>query len=160
MHYLKKDSLLERITVNPLIMTGKPTVRGTRLTVDHIVKAVNSGLSYEDMKLDFPFLEEEDLEACILYNDIQIFKNLNIEPYYCNLTETNVIYDSADMYVVESRKFIVIGSPCVDGIEFRIKYNSFSTVVFAYYPIEDKSIKIADSPNDLVDKWKMNKIIL
>jgi uncharacterized protein (DUF433 family) len=160
MYYLKKDSLLERITINPLVMTGKPTVRGSRLTVEHIIKAVNSGLSYEDMKIDFPFLEEDDLEACILYNDIQIFKDLNIEPYYCNNSEIEVIYDFSEMGFDESRSYIIIGSPGMDGIQFRIKHNSSSKVVFAYYPIKDENIEIAESPKDLVEKWKMNKIIL
>lgn len=32
--------LLERITVNPAIMLGKPTIRGTRLTIEHLLKAM------------------------------------------------------------------------------------------------------------------------
>lgn len=61
------DQLLTRITVNPAIMLGKPTIRGTRLTVEQILKAVGRGLSYEQLQADFPFLEPEDIQACILY---------------------------------------------------------------------------------------------
>jgi uncharacterized protein (DUF433 family) len=59
--------LLERITVNPQVMTGKPTIRNTRLTVEHILKASAAGLSFEDLKEDFPFLEYADIQACLLY---------------------------------------------------------------------------------------------
>lgn len=61
------DQLLTRVTVNPTIMLGKPTIRGTRLTVEQILKAVGRGLSYEQLQADFPFLEPEDIQACILY---------------------------------------------------------------------------------------------
>jgi uncharacterized protein (DUF433 family) len=59
--------LLERITVNPQVMTGKPTIRNTRLTVEQILKASAAGLSFEDLKEDFPFLEYADIQACLLY---------------------------------------------------------------------------------------------
>ena len=59
--------LLTRVTVNPLVMSGKPTIRGTRLTVEQILKATGRGLSFEQLKEDFPFLEKEDIQACILY---------------------------------------------------------------------------------------------
>lgn len=61
------EELLARITVNPKVMLGKPTIRGTRLTVEHILKAVGGGLTYEQLREDFPFLEPADIQACILY---------------------------------------------------------------------------------------------
>lgn len=63
----KEAELLGRITVNAKIMTGKPTIRGTRFTVEHLLKALSAGLSYEDLKEDYPFLEPEDIQACLLY---------------------------------------------------------------------------------------------
>ena len=59
--------LLERITVNPAIMLGKPTIRGTRLTIEHLLKAMAGGLNFEDLQEDYPFLEPDDLLACLLY---------------------------------------------------------------------------------------------
>jgi uncharacterized protein (DUF433 family) len=59
--------LLERITLNPKVMTGKPTVRHTRLSVEHILKAYAAGLTFEQLKDDFPFLEQADIQACLLY---------------------------------------------------------------------------------------------
>jgi uncharacterized protein (DUF433 family) len=59
--------LLERITLNPKVMTGKPTVRYTRLSVEHILKAYAAGITFEQLKDDFPFLEQADVQACLLY---------------------------------------------------------------------------------------------
>lgn len=59
--------LLERITVNPNIMVGKPTIRNTRLSVEHILKAYAGGLTFEQLKEDYPFLEFADIQACLLY---------------------------------------------------------------------------------------------
>ena len=59
--------LLERITLNPNVMTGKPTVRHTRLTVEHLLKAAANGLTFEQLKEDYPFLEYADIQACMLY---------------------------------------------------------------------------------------------
>ncbi|MEK7253255.1 MAG: DUF433 domain-containing protein [Bacteroidota bacterium] len=61
------NSLLDRITTNPKVMLGKPTIRGTRLTVEQILNEMASGLSFEDLKEDFPFLEPEDLQACTMF---------------------------------------------------------------------------------------------
>ena len=63
----ERTLLLERITLNPHVMTGKPTVRGSRLTVEHILKAFAAGLTFEQLKEDYPFLEYPDIQACLLY---------------------------------------------------------------------------------------------
>lgn len=44
-------------------MVGKPTLRGTRLTVEHILKALSNRLSVEEFKEGYPFLEPEDISA-------------------------------------------------------------------------------------------------
>lgn len=59
--------LLARITVNPQVMVGKPTIRSTRLTVEHVLKALSGHLSFDELKEDYPFLEPEDVSACLLY---------------------------------------------------------------------------------------------
>jgi uncharacterized protein (DUF433 family) len=68
MHRLAENNLLlARITVDPSIMIGKPTIRGTRLTVEHLLKAMAGGLTFEELQEDYPFLVIEDLHACLLY---------------------------------------------------------------------------------------------
>ena len=58
--------LLERITVNPEIRFGKPTVRGTRLTVGDVLGSLAS-MSEEELLGEFPQLTHDDIRACLLY---------------------------------------------------------------------------------------------
>lgn len=60
-------NLLARITVHPAVMVGKPTIRNTRLTVEHLLRAMSSGLTFAQLHEDYPFLEPDDLRACLLY---------------------------------------------------------------------------------------------
>jgi len=61
------SALLDRITISSEVMLGKATIRGTRLTVEHILKAMISGLTFEQLRDDFPFLEPADLQAALMY---------------------------------------------------------------------------------------------
>ena len=64
---ISKKKLLDRITVNPTVMIGKPTVRGTRLTVELLLNAMAAGRTFDELHKDYPFLEPDDLKACLLY---------------------------------------------------------------------------------------------
>ena len=59
--------LLERITYNPKIFDGKPIVRGRRLAVEHVLGMLAAGHTRETMLEDFPWLEPDDIQACLLY---------------------------------------------------------------------------------------------
>ncbi|MEW6739406.1 MAG: DUF433 domain-containing protein [Nitrospirota bacterium] len=59
--------LLDRITVNPDVMVGKPTTRGLRITVEQILKALAGGITVEELLEDYPELEREDIQAVLLY---------------------------------------------------------------------------------------------
>jgi len=59
--------LLERITYNPGIFGGKPIIRGKRVAVEHLLGMLAAGHTYESMVEDFPWLEVEDVQACLLY---------------------------------------------------------------------------------------------
>lgn len=48
-------------------MVGKPTIRGMRITVEQVLKALAGGLSTRDLIEDYPELEEEDVRAALLY---------------------------------------------------------------------------------------------
>jgi uncharacterized protein (DUF433 family) len=52
---------LDRITRDPLIMSGKPCIRGLRVTVGSIVGLVASGRSYAEILSAYPYLEEPDI---------------------------------------------------------------------------------------------------
>ncbi|MDP3111398.1 MAG: DUF433 domain-containing protein [Thermodesulfovibrionales bacterium] len=62
-----KEKLLKRITVNPKVMVGKPTIRGMRITVEQILKALAGGVTADDLLDDYPELEREDIQAVLLY---------------------------------------------------------------------------------------------
>ncbi len=58
---------LKRITLNPLVMGGKPCIRGLRMTVGTIVGLLASGHSSDDILKLYPYLEEEDLREALAY---------------------------------------------------------------------------------------------
>ncbi|MBI5143264.1 MAG: DUF433 domain-containing protein [Nitrospirae bacterium] len=60
-------NLLERITFNPGIFGGKPIIRGMRIAVEHILGMIASGSTVEELLEGYPFLEREDIQACLLY---------------------------------------------------------------------------------------------
>lgn len=59
--------LLSRIITNPEVMVGKPTIRGLRITVDQILKALAARVDINELLEDYPELEREDIEAALLY---------------------------------------------------------------------------------------------
>ncbi|MBF0344429.1 MAG: DUF433 domain-containing protein [Nitrospirae bacterium] len=59
--------LLKRISVNPDVMVGKPTIRGLRITVEQVLRAIAAGVSEEELLEDYPELEREDIRAVFLY---------------------------------------------------------------------------------------------
>ena len=58
---------LDRITLNPEVMGGKPCVRGVRVTVGMIVGQIGAGRSIDDVLIDFPYLEREDVLQALRY---------------------------------------------------------------------------------------------
>lgn len=60
-------SLLNRITINPEIAHGKPTIRNRRYTVEGLLEYLAAGDSIEDLLKEFPDLEKEDFQACLQY---------------------------------------------------------------------------------------------
>jgi uncharacterized protein (DUF433 family) len=64
---MDSQSLFSRITVNSKIMLGKPIIRGLRITVEQILKALANGVPIEDLLKDYPELEIEDIRAALAY---------------------------------------------------------------------------------------------
>lgn len=57
----------ERIEINPAIMQGKPVIRGSRVTVEQIVRECARGLSPEDVIAQYPRLVREDVLAALSF---------------------------------------------------------------------------------------------
>lgn len=64
---MNKQTLLDRITIDPKVMVGKPTIRGLRITVEQILKALANGIPTQEILQDYPELEPEDIQAALLY---------------------------------------------------------------------------------------------
>mgnify|MGYP001613997783 CR=1 FL=1 len=58
---------INRITIDPAVMGGKPCVRGTRVTVGMITGLVASGASFQEILKLYPYLEDEDIRAALSY---------------------------------------------------------------------------------------------
>ncbi|MGF7081737.1 DUF433 domain-containing protein [Mucilaginibacter sp. UYCu711] len=58
---------LERITLNPNVMGGKPCIRGLRVTVGTIIGLLASGQTNEDILKMYPYLQAEDIIAALSY---------------------------------------------------------------------------------------------
>ena len=58
---------LDRITLNPLVMGGRPCIRGMRITVGTLVGLVSAGRSFEEILEAYPILEREDIKQALSY---------------------------------------------------------------------------------------------
>lgn len=56
-----------RITIDSEIMVGKPCIKGTRITVELIVKLLGQGWTYEELLHEYPHLKKDDIQAALLY---------------------------------------------------------------------------------------------
>lgn len=62
-----EEKLLNRITLNPEICHGRPTIRNTRYTVDLILDLLSAGMTTSEILEDYPALEDEDIKACLAF---------------------------------------------------------------------------------------------
>ena len=64
---MKDEKLLERITVDPKIMVGKPVIKGTRLTVEYILNLLAHGATVSEILSEYAGITQDDIQACILF---------------------------------------------------------------------------------------------
>jgi uncharacterized protein (DUF433 family) len=76
---MDENKLLERISFNPKIFGGKPIVGGRRLAVEHVLGMLGAGDSVETILEGYPWLEPEDIQACLVYAR-RIIGHERIEP--------------------------------------------------------------------------------
>ncbi len=64
----KKVSYLDgRITIDPDLCNGKPTIRGKRITVQTVVEFLSAGETEEQILKQYPSLEKDDIHACLVF---------------------------------------------------------------------------------------------
>ncbi|HEY0015935.1 MAG TPA: DUF433 domain-containing protein [Longimicrobium sp.] len=59
--------ILERIVINPAVRSGKPVVRGTRITVSDVLEYLAGGMTPDEILADFPDLNAEDIRAVLAF---------------------------------------------------------------------------------------------
>jgi len=65
-------ALLDRITIIPGLMSGKPTIRGLRFTVSDVLELLADGMNQQEILTQHPILEEEDILAALLFASLRI----------------------------------------------------------------------------------------
>ena len=65
--WVKHMKQLDRITLDPAVMGGKPCVRGLRVTVGTVVGLLAVGRSREEILKAYPYLEAADIDQCLAY---------------------------------------------------------------------------------------------
>ncbi len=61
------NNLLDRITLNPDILFGKPSIRNMRYPVEMILDLLGAGMTEAELLEDYPDLESEDIRACLMF---------------------------------------------------------------------------------------------
>lgn len=62
-----EQDLIKRITLNPDVCIGKPTIRNMRYPVEMILDLLSAGMTTEDLIEDYPALEVDDIKASLLF---------------------------------------------------------------------------------------------
>ena len=62
-----ENDLLKRITLKPNFCFGKPTIRNRRYPVEMILDLLAAGITFDELLEDYPDLEREDFQACLLF---------------------------------------------------------------------------------------------
>ena len=64
---MTNQELLNRITINPNLAFGKPTIRGLRYSVEWLLETLSSGMTTDEILGDYEDLQKEDIQAVLLY---------------------------------------------------------------------------------------------
>jgi len=76
---MERNRLLERITISPKVMAGKPVIRGTRLTVEYVLNLLAHGATCDEILQEYEGLTKEDILACLLYAS-EVLKSTTFMP--------------------------------------------------------------------------------
>lgn len=68
-----KNELLRRIVADPKVQHGKPCIKGTRTPVFVVIEALALGMGTSEIKREYGPLKDDDIRACLLYEDEQTY---------------------------------------------------------------------------------------
>ena len=64
---MEEHNVLTRITLNPEVCNGRPSIRNMRFTVAQMLELLAAGMSFEEVLEDYPYIEKGDINACLLF---------------------------------------------------------------------------------------------
>ena len=70
----------DRIVLDPSILVGKPIIRGTRLSVEHIIELLANGWSQSEVLASYPALKQSDILACLGYAHACLLEGPHLRP--------------------------------------------------------------------------------
>jgi uncharacterized protein (DUF433 family) len=74
------ENYLNRITINPAQLDGKPCIRGLRISVQSILEFLGAGNTSEEILNQYPLLDKEDITACLQYAAKVSGKEIHYKP--------------------------------------------------------------------------------
>ncbi len=63
---------MNRITIDPAVMSGKPCIRGLRVTVANVLRQLANHRTPAEVLASYPYLEAEDIDACLAYAALRV----------------------------------------------------------------------------------------
>jgi uncharacterized protein (DUF433 family) len=64
---MTENQMQERIVINPKVKIGKPVIKGTRLSVEHILGLLAQGATLDEILQEYDGVTSEDIQACLLF---------------------------------------------------------------------------------------------
>lgn len=64
---MNDEALLQRIVLNPAVLSGKPVIKGTRLSVEFILNLLAHGATIAEITSEYKGLTDDDIKACLLF---------------------------------------------------------------------------------------------
>lgn len=74
------ERMNKRIGTNPKVMVGKPIIKGTRITVELILRQLAQGLTAKDILTNYPHIKQEDIQAAIRFTQGEYLSALHLRP--------------------------------------------------------------------------------
>ena len=108
---MDEQKLLDGITINPAILGGKPIARGRRIAVKLILGMLAAGDTAEEIVEFYPFLEKEDVQACVLYMHDASSDEHGLSRRWSmarNEDASRHLYPAATRSIVDAQRFLTV----------------------------------------------------
>lgn len=75
------ENLLDRITIDPNLLNGKPSIRGKRISVQSILEYLGAGESESEILKQYPSIDAEDIKACLRFASVMMDNHFTIKTF-------------------------------------------------------------------------------